>query len=65
MRCIGAAAKFTNGYIHIGCIEQCLLSRVAKTARDLTIGIVTPKESERVINGEDQADTCLVILFSE
>jgi hypothetical protein len=64
MRCIGAAAKFTNGYIHIDCIEQCLSSRAAKTARDLTIGIVA-SESERVINSEGQANTCLVILLSE
>ena len=60
----GAAAKFTSGYIHIDCIEQCLSSRGAKTARDLTIGIVT-SESERVINSEGQANTCLVILLSE
>ena len=70
MRCIGAAAKFTNGYIHIDCIEQCLSSRAAKTMpvrlgpRDLTIGIVT-SESERVINSEGQANACLVILLSE
>jgi hypothetical protein len=65
------AAKSTSSYINIDCVEQCFSSRVAKTMpvrlgpRDLTNGIVTPKKSERVMNSEGQANTCLVILFSE
>src|SRR6266568_3585011 len=48
MKYTRAAAKFTKSSINIDCVERCSSSRAAKTARDLTVGIVAFKESQRV-----------------
>src|SRR5438552_2340456 len=52
--CTTVVAKFTKSSINIDCVERCSSSRAAKTMpvrlgpRDLTVGIVVFKESQRV-----------------
>ncbi len=65
MRYTRAAAKFTKNSINIDCIEQCLSSRAANTARDLTVGIVAFKESQRVYQQRNQPIPAYMIFFSE
>ena len=65
MRYTRGAAKFTKNSMNIDCIEQCLSSRAAKTARDLTVGIVAFKESQRVLPLRNQPIPAYVIFFSE